>query len=116
MRSISALFTWAARIADDRAGYLVLDGEHILELPVVALGPAMNAGHGIDELRRDAHAVTAAANAALQDVAHAKFAARPGARRPPCPCIGSEELRAMTNSSENRDSSVMMSSVMPSQK
>ena len=35
---------------DDRAGHLVLDREDVLELAVVALGPAVGAGHGIDEL------------------------------------------------------------------
>ena len=36
--------------------------------------------------------------------------------RPPCPCNLNEELREITNSSRKRDSSVMMSSVMPSAK
>src|SRR5262245_48653787 len=60
---------------DDRAGYLVLNREHVLDLAIVALGPAMSTGQGIDELHRDANPVARSANAALQDVAHAKLAA-----------------------------------------
>src|SRR5215831_15600653 len=55
------------------AGDLVLNRKHVLNLPVVALGPAVGAGHGVGELHRDADAVATTANAALQDVAHAKL-------------------------------------------
>src|SRR5262245_17318635 len=58
----------------NRAGQLILDREDVLELTVVALGPAMGAGYGIDELHGDANPITAAANAALQDVAHSELA------------------------------------------
>src|SRR5262245_39740920 len=60
---------------DDGAGHLVLDREDILELPIVALGPAMCAGQGIDELHRDTNPITTAANASFQDVTHAEFSA-----------------------------------------
>jgi hypothetical protein len=53
---------------------LVLDGKGILEFAIIALGPAMGAGRGVDKLGSDADAVAGAANAALQhDVARAKF-------------------------------------------
>ena len=35
---------------DDRGGHLVLDGEDVLELTVVALRPDMPVGFGIDQL------------------------------------------------------------------
>jgi hypothetical protein len=53
---------------------LVLDVEHVAHQPVIALGPDMVPGRGIDELRRDAEPVGAAANAAFEHVAHAKLA------------------------------------------
>ena len=37
-------------------GDVVLDGEEVAQLAVIALGPDVLAGFGIDELRRDAHA------------------------------------------------------------
>src|SRR5262245_29547330 len=58
----------------DRAGHLVLHLKDILKPPIVALGPAMGTGRGIDELHRDSYSVTAAANTSLQDVVHAKLA------------------------------------------
>jgi len=47
---------------------LILDREDISHDPIVALGPEMGTGHGVDKLRADADAL--AANAALQDVPH----------------------------------------------
>ena len=47
----------------------VLHVEAIGERLVEALGPAMIAGFGIDELHVDAHAIAAALNATLDDVA-----------------------------------------------
>ena len=40
----------------DARGDLVLDGEDVAEVAVVALGPDMGAGGRVDQLRRDAHA------------------------------------------------------------
>ncbi len=48
---------------------LVLNREHITQFAVVPLGPAVGAGHGIDELRIDAHAVAHAPDIAFEDVA-----------------------------------------------
>jgi len=53
----------------DRVGDLVLHGEDVDELAVVAFGPEMAAGGGVVELRGDAHAVVGLADAALDDVA-----------------------------------------------
>src|SRR3979490_1098438 len=58
----------------DRSGDLVLNRKSVLDLAVVAPGPAMGAGGGVDQLGADADAVAGAANAALQDVARAKLA------------------------------------------
>jgi len=55
------------------------------------------------------------ANAAFQYIAHAQFATDLPHVDRPLPCW-KLELRAITNSSENRDNSVMMSSVMTSAK
>ena len=45
------------------------------EFAIVALGPAMGAGRGVDELRRDADAVAGSTDAAFEHVAHAELAA-----------------------------------------
>jgi hypothetical protein len=57
----------------DSSGDLVLDGKGVLKFAIVALGPAMGAGGGVDKLGTDADAVAGAANAALQHVARAKL-------------------------------------------
>ena len=44
------------------------------ELPIVALGPAVGASRGIDELGGDADAIASAANAAFEHVADAELA------------------------------------------
>ena len=58
---------------DDRLGDLVLHGEHVGEVAVVALGPEMAAGGDVVELRGDAHAVAALAHAAFEHVADAEL-------------------------------------------
>ena len=58
---------------DDGLGDLVLHGEHVGEVAVVALGPEMAAGGDVVELRGDAHAVAALADAAFEHVAHAEL-------------------------------------------
>ena len=60
---------------DDGASDLILDREDVFQLSVVALGPAVRAGGGIDELRRDADTVAGATDAAFEDVANAELAA-----------------------------------------
>ena len=54
---------------DDAAGDLVLDGEHVGEHTVVALGPQIPARGRVGQLRRDPDPVPGPADAALEDVA-----------------------------------------------
>src|SRR5580700_3521557 len=58
---------------DNRADDLVLDHEHVVQLPVVSLGPSMGAGPGIDELRRYADTIAAPPDAPLQYVPRAQL-------------------------------------------
>src|SRR5262249_31868551 len=57
----------------NRTRDLVLHREHILNIAIITLGPAMRAGAAIDELSCNAEAVAGALNAALQDVANAEL-------------------------------------------
>ncbi len=54
---------------DNGACHLILDYEQVVQFAVVPLGPAVGAGHGIDELRRDADAVVPPPYATLQHIA-----------------------------------------------
>jgi hypothetical protein len=58
---------------DDRRGHLVLDREQVLELAVVALGPDVPVGFGIDQLHGYAHPVARLAHAAFDHVLDAEF-------------------------------------------
>ena len=60
--------------ADDLLYHLVLRREDVREIAIEPLGPEMPAGAGIDELRRDAHALAGLADAALEHKAHAQVA------------------------------------------
>ena len=53
----------------------LLDGEHVFELPVVALGPDGVPRRGFHELRGDAHAVAGAADGAFEHVGGAELLA-----------------------------------------
>ncbi len=73
----------ASRLGDDELGVertrqagddFVLHVEEIGERLVEPLGPEMTAGLGVDELHVDAHAVSAALNAALEDIADVQLA------------------------------------------
>ena len=57
-----------------RLGDLVLHRENVGEIAVVALGPDMIAGLGLDQLRGDPDAVAGFAHAAFEHIAHAQFA------------------------------------------
>jgi hypothetical protein len=59
----------------DDQGDLVLDGENIVERPVVALGPEVRSGLRVDELRSDPDPVAAPPNAPFEQIAHAKLLA-----------------------------------------
>src|SRR5262249_9185804 len=60
---------------DNRARHLILDRENVMYFAVIPLGPAVGAGHGIDELRRNADAITAPLDASLQYVPCAQLPA-----------------------------------------
>jgi hypothetical protein len=74
----------ASRLGGDELGVervrqarddFILHVEEIGERLVEPLGPEMTARFGVDELHVDAHAVSAALDAALEDVADAQLAA-----------------------------------------
>ena len=99
----------------DALGDLLLDREYVLQGSVVPLHPEVCSSRGLHELRRDAHATAGATDAALDhvpgpehaaDLAHIRAFAAEGKRG----------VRAITIRSRKRESSVMMSSVMPSLK
>ena len=71
---------------DDRVGDVVLHGEDVDKLAVVALGPEMAAGGGVVELRGDAHAVAGLAHAAFDDVADAELLGDLPDMNRACPC------------------------------
>src|SRR6516162_3330078 len=54
----------------DAGGNLVLYGEDVAEVAVVAIGPDVSAGDCIDQLRGDAHPIAGLADAPFEDVAH----------------------------------------------
>ena len=61
-------------VATMARGDLVLEREDVLQVAVVALGPDVVVGFGIDQLHRDAHPVAGLAHAAFDDVLHAELA------------------------------------------
>src|SRR5882724_40813 len=64
--------------ADSRSngpGDLILQGEDIAEIAIVALSPEVIAGAGVDELSSNPHAVGGSPDAALNDIGHAELAA-----------------------------------------
>jgi len=62
--------------AHDLVRHVVLDGEDVLEVAVVALGPQVTAARRVDQLRRHAHTLSRLAYAAFDDVADAEGAAQ----------------------------------------
>src|ERR1019366_243484 len=58
---------------DDTLGDVVLHREDILESPVIALGPQMGTGGGVNELYRDPHPLCRALHAAFQQVSDSQF-------------------------------------------
>ncbi len=59
----------------NRSRDLVLNCKDVIEVAVIAFRPTMRSGSALDKLSRDTYAVAAAPDAALKDIAHAKFAA-----------------------------------------
>ena len=85
----------ASRLGGDELGVqsarqprddFVLHVEEIGQRLVEPLGPEMIAGFGVDELHVDAHAVSAALNAALEDIADVQLAADRLHVERPCLC------------------------------
>src|SRR3972149_10863116 len=60
--------------ADHAAGDLVLDREHVVERPIVALRPQVIAGRRLDELPGDPDPVAALSDAAFEDVPNPELA------------------------------------------
>ncbi len=58
----------------DLAGQVVLDGEDVGEVAVVAVAPDLDAGFRLDQFGAEAHAAAGLADAAVEDVAHAEVA------------------------------------------
>src|SRR4029077_17844147 len=54
----------------------VLDGENVVEGAVISFGPDMGTAGSVDKLRGYANPVSVLANAAFQDISHAKLPAR----------------------------------------
>src|SRR5207245_5974234 len=52
---------------------LALQDQHVAEVALIGLGPDMGLVDGLDELSGDAHALTGAAEAALQDVVRSQL-------------------------------------------
>jgi hypothetical protein len=89
----------------NRAYNLVLNREYIVELSVVPLSPTMRAGLCVNQLRSNAHVITAPAEL-LQHVTDLN-----SRRRTSVTFLYRNDEPGDTNSSEKRDISVMMSSV-----
>ena len=73
-------------LLDDRLGDLVLDGEDVGEVAVVAVGPEMAAGRPFDQLGVDPHPVPGLADAALDHIGDAQLLGDLLQVRRPCPC------------------------------
>ena len=101
---------------DDGARDLVLDGEDVLELPVVGLGPELVAVLDVHELGRDADAVPDLAHAALEHGRHAELLADlPDVHVLP-PLNAKDDVRDATCMPGTFASALMISSVIPSLK
>jgi hypothetical protein len=61
--------------AHDLLRHLVLDGEDVVEIAVVAFGPKVTAAGAVDQLCRDPHSVARFADAALHNESHPELAA-----------------------------------------
>ena len=85
-RSRAAASTRPGRVATIARRDLVLDREDVLEVAVVALGPEVAVGLGVDQLHRDAHPLADLAHAALDDVLHAELARELLHVDRACPC------------------------------
>jgi len=64
-----------AQLAHDFGGDLILDGEHVVEVPVPGFRPEMRIRVHLDELGRDAYLVARLANAAFENVRNVQLPA-----------------------------------------
>ena len=71
---------------DDGLGDLILHGEHVGDVAIVALRPDVAAGCDVVELRGDAHAIAAFAHAALDHITDAELLGDLLHDGRPCPC------------------------------
>ena len=94
---------------------LVLNGEDVGQIAVVAVGPDVGAGLGVDELRGDANAIARPCARCLRAHSARRARGRPAARRR-LALVGERRVAGDDEQVRKRDSSVMMSSVMPSEK
>ena len=70
----------ASQLVNDRRGDVVLHGEHIGELTVIAIRPQLTAVTGADQLRRDPDPVPRPAHAALENRVHSEGVGNPADR------------------------------------
>ena len=68
----AAVFQPVGDRGHDRAGNFILKRKDIDEIAVIAIGPQMLTGNGIDQLRGDANAVAGLSDRTLENNAHAK--------------------------------------------
>ena len=57
----------------DLHGDLILQGEEVLQFPIIPLSPEMMPLYGIDELGRYPNTISSPLNAAFQDVSYPQF-------------------------------------------
>ena len=90
----------------DPPGDLLLHRKDILYVPVVRLRPHMVARRGVHQLRGDPHSVIGFAHTPLQHIPHPQVPTDLIRLHRP-PLVGEDGFRAMTNSPERLESSVM---------
>ena len=62
------------QLVDDCVRDIILDGEYVSEVPVVAVRPDVRARHGVDQLSSDAHPIVDLPHAAFDHVADPQLA------------------------------------------
>jgi hypothetical protein len=60
-------------LIDDRGRNLVLDRKHVIERPVIGVGPQMSVRTRFDKLRRDAYAVAGLSHRSFQHERHSQL-------------------------------------------
>ena len=103
------------QLIDDGVGQFFLDGEDIGEVAIVAVGPEMVAVCRIDQLPGNANAAVRHADAALKHVADAEFL-RELLHLDRAALVGKGGVARNDLEARYLERSVMMSSVIPSEK